>query len=327
MNIEIRTACESDAAQIAEIYRPYVESTAVSFEYIAPDAEGMKKRISAVLESYPFLVALRGGEIVGYTYASRLKERRAFDLTAEVSIYVRKDQKRGGIGKKLYAALEEILLLQNVKSVNVSIAYSNDEDEYLTHDSLAFHTRMGYRQIGIFHKCGYKFGKWYDLLWAEKHIGDFEDNPAPFVPFPMLEKNKLKEINMKPTVKGIHHIALKAQGLENFEQLVSFYHEILGLPIVRRWGEGENVGMMLDTGAGLLEIFANAPDRLGTGALRHIAFDVEDTDACIEAVRAAGYKVTMEPTDIVIASEPPYPARIAFCIGPVGEEVEFFKVK
>ena len=132
---------------------------------------------------------------------------------------------------------------------------------------------------------------------------------------------------MSVKIKGIHHIALKAQGLENFSQLVTFYNEILGLPIIRRWGEGEGIGMMLDTGAGLLEIFANAPDRLGAGALRHLAFEVEDTDACIEAVRAAGYKVTMETTDIVIASEPPYPARIAFCIGPVGEEVEFFHVK
>jgi hypothetical protein len=101
----------------------------------------------------------------------------------------------------------------------------------------------------------------------------------------------------------------------------------LGLPIVRKWGEGEGVGMMLDTGAGLLEIVANAPDRLGAGGLRHLAFEVENTDVCLEAVREAGYKVTMEPTDIVIASEPPYPARIAFCIGPVGEEVEFFQVK
>ena len=132
---------------------------------------------------------------------------------------------------------------------------------------------------------------------------------------------------MKPEITGIHHIALKAQGLENFNELLNFYHGILGLPIVRKWGEGEGVGMMLDTGAGLLEIFANAPDRLGSGALRHLAFEVENTAVCLEAVREAGYKVTMEPTDIVISSEPPYPARIAFCIGPVGEEVEFFQVK
>ena len=132
---------------------------------------------------------------------------------------------------------------------------------------------------------------------------------------------------MNPKITGIHHIALKAKGAEVFARTIAFYHDILGLPIVRSWGSEENLAMMLDTGAGLLEIFSNAPDELGMGALRHLAFAVEDTDACIEAVRAAGYRVTMEPTDIVIASEPPYPARIGFCIGPVGEEVEFFCAK
>ena len=130
-----------------------------------------------------------------------------------------------------------------------------------------------------------------------------------------------------PKITGIHHIALKCLGIEEYTKTVSFYHDILGLPIARSWGEGENSGIMLDTGAGLFEIFANAPDKLGMGALRHIALSVEDVDVCVEAVRAAGYKITIEPCDICIASNPPYPARIAFCIGPVGEEVEFFCVK
>ena len=132
---------------------------------------------------------------------------------------------------------------------------------------------------------------------------------------------------MKPKITGIHHIALKACGVDAYNKTVNFYRDILGMPVARTWGEGENAGIMIDTGAGLLEIFANATDTLGAGALRHIAFAVEDVDVCIQAVRDAGYRVTMEPCDIVIASNPPYPARIAFCIGPVGEEVEFFKVK
>ena len=132
---------------------------------------------------------------------------------------------------------------------------------------------------------------------------------------------------MSVKVTGIHHIALKACGLEQFRKTVSFYHDLLGLPVARTWGEGENVGIMLDTGAGLLEIFANAVDASGQGAVRHMALAVEDTDACVEAVRAAGYEITREPVDIVIGSVPPYPARIAFCIGPVGEEIEFFQLK
>ena len=131
----------------------------------------------------------------------------------------------------------------------------------------------------------------------------------------------------KPKITGIHHIAIKCRGIEEYNKTVAFYHNILGLPVARSWGEGEEVGIMLDTGAGLFEIFANATDSPVVGPLRHIALDVEDTDACVEAVRNAGYKITMEPTDICIGSVPPYPARIAFCIGPVGEEVEFFCVK
>ena len=128
----------------------------------------------------------------------------------------------------------------------------------------------------------------------------------------------------KPKITGIHHVALKCRGLEHYEQTVHFYRDILGLAQVRCWGEGERTATMLDTGAGLLEIFANGEDILGAGALRHIALAVEDTDVCIEAARAQGYRITMEPTDLVIRSNPPYPARIGFCIGPVGEELEFF---
>ncbi len=128
----------------------------------------------------------------------------------------------------------------------------------------------------------------------------------------------------KPIVTGIHHVALKCCGLAEFERTVAFYKDLLGLSEVRRWGEGESSAVMLHTGAGLLEIFANAADHPVIGPLRHIALAVADVDSCIEAVREAGYAVTQEPTDICIPSESPYPARIAFCIGPVGEELEFF---
>ena len=132
---------------------------------------------------------------------------------------------------------------------------------------------------------------------------------------------------MEQKVFGVHHIAIKACGVEAFEKTMHFYTELLGMPVVRTWGEGEGAGAMVSTGDGMMEIFANAEDCLGQGALRHLAFAVKDVDACVETVRAAGYEITMEPNDIVIASNPPYPARIAFCIGPVGEEVEFFHVK
>ena len=132
---------------------------------------------------------------------------------------------------------------------------------------------------------------------------------------------------MGKLIKGIHHVALKCQGVEAFEKTVGFYRDILGLEVARTWGEGETSGIMFDTGNGLIEIFANAPDTLGAGAVRHFALATDDVDACIEAVRNAGCTVTVEPKDIVIGSVPPYPARIGFCVGPVGEELEFFCVK
>jgi len=128
-------------------------------------------------------------------------------------------------------------------------------------------------------------------------------------------------------ITGIQHICLEAQGVEAYEKTVDFYHRILGLPVALKWGEGEKIGTMLDTGAGWLEIFAKGKDKPTQGPLRHMALAVDDPDAFIEAVRAEGYEVTMEPKDIEFATTPPTPARIAFCIGPVGEEVEFFKLK
>ncbi len=129
---------------------------------------------------------------------------------------------------------------------------------------------------------------------------------------------------MGSLICGIHHVALKCDGTAEFEKTLHFYQDVLGLEPVRSWGEGENAGAMLSTGDGLLEIFASGK-KLPQGAIRHFALRTERVDDCVAAVRAAGYPITVEPKDIVIASNPPFPARIAFCTGPVGEEIEFFQ--
>ena len=129
---------------------------------------------------------------------------------------------------------------------------------------------------------------------------------------------------MGSLICGIHHVALKCDGTAEFEKTLHFYQDVLGLEPVRSWGEGENAGAMLSTGGGLLEIFASGR-KLPQGAIRHFALRTERVDDCVAAVRTAGYPITVEPKDIVIASNPPFPARIAFCTGPVGEEIEFFQ--
>lgn len=125
-------------------------------------------------------------------------------------------------------------------------------------------------------------------------------------------------------IKGIHHVAIKANGVEQFEKTISFYKDILGLPLIRRWEKGGALCTMLDTGAGILELFSNADSEPLPGPVRHIAFKVESVDDCIEAVRAAGYEITVEPKDVDIPSDPVFPIRVGFCIGAAGEEVEFF---
>lgn len=130
---------------------------------------------------------------------------------------------------------------------------------------------------------------------------------------------------MKQQIKGIHHVSLTCCGKVEFEKTLGFYRDVLGLAVQRSWGIGDDAGAMLDTGGGLLEIFANGRQPLHQGVIRHVALAAEDVDACVEAVRAAGYPVLVEPKDIVIQSEPPYRARIAFFEGPVGEQVELFQ--
>ncbi len=121
-------------------------------------------------------------------------------------------------------------------------------------------------------------------------------------------------------IKGIHHISMKCGTAEELAKVKEFYIEILGLKIIRTWPEG----LMIDTGNGLIEIFTNAEGEHRLGAIRHIAFLTDNVDDTAAKVKDAGYEVFLEPNDKVIASDPEYKIRMAFCFGPLGEQVEFF---
>jgi len=129
---------------------------------------------------------------------------------------------------------------------------------------------------------------------------------------------------MDKLIVGTHHIALKAAGEAEFLKAVDFYQNVLGMPMIRSWKNEVMSGAMLGTGNSIMEIISNGTDHPGQGSIRHFALTTHDVDACVKAVREAGYAITMEPVDKVIPSTPPFPIRIAFCIGPLGEEVEFF---
>ncbi|MCR4896774.1 MAG: VOC family protein [Lachnospiraceae bacterium] len=130
-----------------------------------------------------------------------------------------------------------------------------------------------------------------------------------------------KQAEDRSRVRGVHHISLKCGTKEEFEKAKNFYIDLLGFREVRSWPEG----IMIDFGNGMLEIFSNGPGIKTKGALRHIAFATDDVDGVTEKVKSAGYEVFIEPKDIVIPSDPAYPARMAFCYGPLREEIEFFQ--
>lgn len=176
-DVFIRIATAEDASALLQIYAPYVKNTAITFEYNVPSEDEFRRRIECVLNRYPYLVAEIDGEIVGYAYATAFHERPAYGWGVETSIYVKQDMKKRGIGKALYMELERLLTLQNILNLNACIAYPETEDEYLTKNSVSFHQHLGYRLVGEFYKCGFKFNRWYNVVWMEKHIGVHSDNP------------------------------------------------------------------------------------------------------------------------------------------------------
>ncbi len=181
--IIIRKASPDDAEELLGIYAPYVKQTAISFEYEVPSVEEFRGRISNTLKRYPYFVAECDGNIVGYTYAGAFQSRAAYDWSVETTVYIKQEERRKGIGRKLYAALEKALKRQGISNMNACIAVPEGKDEHLTKDSPAFHEQMGFQMVGTFHKCGYKFNNWYDMVWMEKMIGEHVSNQPHVIPF------------------------------------------------------------------------------------------------------------------------------------------------
>ena len=146
--IKIRPATEADAAEILNIYAPYITDTAITFEYDVPTLEEFTGRIRHTLEKYPYLVAVRDSEIIGYAYAGAFYGRAAYDWSAETTIYVKKGCSHSGVGKLLYQELETALKAQNIINLYACIGYPEEDDEYLTKNSKQFHEHLGYRLIG-----------------------------------------------------------------------------------------------------------------------------------------------------------------------------------
>ena len=177
--MNIRTATPEDALALLEIYAPYVRDTAVTFEYQVPTLEEFADRIRNTLKKYPYLVAGEGGKLLGYAYASAFKVRAAYGWSVETSVYVRQGEHGRGVGRALYEALEKCLRRQQVSNLCACITFPNPT-------SIAFHERLGYREVAHFHSSGFKLGEWHDIVWMEKELCPHEIPPKSFLPFPEL---------------------------------------------------------------------------------------------------------------------------------------------
>ena len=179
----IRDARPADAGELLDIYAWYVRQTAVSFEYEAPTLDQFRRRMAAVTARYPWLVAEEDGRLLGYACAGTFKSRAAYDWSCETTIYIDKNARGRGVGRALYEALEAALGSMGVRNLYACVALADPEDEYLTLDSPRFHAHMGYATVGCFHRCASKFGRWYDMVWMEKAIGEHEERPGMVVPY------------------------------------------------------------------------------------------------------------------------------------------------
>ena len=128
-------------------------------------------------------------------------------------------------------------------------------------------------------------------------------------------------------IKGLHHAVLRCCGKAEMDAVIAFYCDVLGMNILRSWGDGVEAGAMLDTGNGVIELFANAEPGRRPGQVDHIALATDKVDECTAACAEEGLRVIMEPQDIVVPCETPYPLRIAFVERKAGEIIEFFDEK
>lgn len=170
--MNIRQVESRDIPAIMNIYRYYVDNTDISFEYRLPPEAEFRKRVQNIVSRYPYLVAEENGYLVGYAYAASFKDREAYDWACEISIYLRPDQKRRGTGTILLQELERILADMHICSLNACITWPNPA-------SVAFHEKMGFHKAAHFEKCGYKFGRWIDMIWMQKNTDPLPESPEP----------------------------------------------------------------------------------------------------------------------------------------------------
>jgi L-amino acid N-acyltransferase YncA len=187
MTSHIRLATPADASALARIYHPAVAAAAISFEVDAPDPEEMANRVVATITRTPWLVCATADAVLGYAYASRHRDRAAYQWSVDVSVYVDDTFQRLGIGRSLYRSLFAVLTLQGFYRAYAGITLPNVA-------SVGFHESMGFRRVGVYHAVGYKQGAWHDVAWYERQLQP-TGNAPPATPRPLAELLNTSELD------------------------------------------------------------------------------------------------------------------------------------
>lgn len=166
MEMRIRPVALTDAADILEIYSPYIKDTVVTFETAVPTVEEFAARIQSIKTRYPYLVCEVGGKVIGYAYASQHRARAAYKYSVDVSIYVDQKHHHKGVGKALYHHLFEALKGYAFYTAYAGITVPNAP-------SVGLHKAFGFHEVGTCHNVGYKKGKWLDVIWLEKPLKEY----------------------------------------------------------------------------------------------------------------------------------------------------------
>ena len=191
----LRIATEADIPAMLDIYRPYVLNTTITFEYDVPTVEEFTHRFRQITARFPWLVWEEEGRILGYAYGSAPFARAAYSWCAEDSVYLEPEARGRGIGRRLLTGLETVLAMQGFQVIYAIVTQENE-------NSLAFHSRMGYRPAGYYEACGFKFGRWLSVRWLEKRLKSSEipdSMPIPWNEF-MRDVKKISQILYKMSI-------------------------------------------------------------------------------------------------------------------------------
>jgi phosphinothricin acetyltransferase len=167
---EIRLITDSDAEAVLDVYKPFVTDTNITFEYEVPSIHEYRQRIASYTPDFPWLVSALDGKIIGFAYAGKHRDRTAYQWAAESTIYLSPEAQGKGIARVLYETLFSLLRLQGYFNVYAGVSIPN-------YKSVGFHLALGFDEIGIFRKIGYKHGNWHDTVWFQKHLADHIFNP------------------------------------------------------------------------------------------------------------------------------------------------------